>query len=188
MYEAKNFEQLIGMQGFSDNLLNTHFGLYQGYVKNTNTFSEKLKMLELGTPEYAELKRRFGWEFNGMRLHELYFANLSKDSSSFNEGGKLANKINLEFGSFENWKKDFIATGSSRGIGWAILAYDQTGDRLFNIWVNEHDAGHLVGATPLLVMDVFEHAFILDYGMKRADYINAFMTAVDWSAVENRFI
>src|SRR3989339_1802602 len=117
MYEAKNFEQLIGMQGFSDNLLNTHFGLYQGYVKNTNTFSEKLIMLELGTPEYAELNRRFGWEFDGMRLHELYFANLSKDSSAFNEDGKLANKINLEFGSFENWKKDFIATGSSRGIG-----------------------------------------------------------------------
>jgi Fe-Mn family superoxide dismutase len=73
-----------------------------------------------------------------------------------------------------------------RGIGWAILYYDPKGDRFFNCWVNEHDMGHLAGCKPLLVMDVFEHAFIIDYGTKRAEYIAAFMKAVDWKKVEER--
>ncbi|OGH79219.1 MAG: superoxide dismutase [Candidatus Magasanikbacteria bacterium RIFOXYC2_FULL_40_16] len=190
MYKETNFNHLLGAPGFSDNLLNTHFGLYQGYVKNTNMLADRLKELteKAGPGEYAELKRRFGWEFNGMRLHELYFENLSPKSDSVaSEQANLIEKINKDFGSFENWRKDFIATGALRGIGWAILAYDKRDERLFNIWINEHDAGHLAGAVPLLVMDVFEHAFILDYGMKRADYIEAFMKATDWKTVAGRF-
>ena len=189
MYKEIDFSALLGTPGFSDNLLNTHFGLYQGYVKNTNTLAERLKELieNAGPGEYAELKRRFGWEFNGMRLHELYFENLTKETSEFDKDSNLGKKIISEFNSFEQWHKDFVATGALRGIGWAILAYDKRGDRLFNTWINEHDVGHLAGATPLLVMDVFEHAFIPDYGMKRADYIENFMKAVDWKIVEGRF-
>jgi superoxide dismutase, Fe-Mn family len=185
MYEAKDYSSLLGTPGFSDNLLDTHFGLYQGYVKNTNTLVEKLASAESGTPEYAELKRRFGWEFNGMRLHELYFSNMIKDGAAPSDT-LLATKLTEDFGSIEAWEKDFKASGALRGIGWVVL-YKDGGNRLFNVWVNEHDVGHLAGATPLLVMDVFEHAFILDYGMKRGEYIDAFMKSIDWSVVGKRF-
>lgn len=192
MYEAKDFSHLLGTPGFSDNLLNTHFGLYQGYVKNTNALSDRLKELvkdeKTGPGEFAELKRRFGWEFNGMRLHELYFGNMKNGGVNFDDSSEISKKINESFGSFEAWLKDFIATGTMRGIGWAILTYDKQADKLFNVWINEHDVGHLAGTVPLLIMDVFEHAFMLDYGVKRADYINAFMKAVDWSVADDRLI
>ncbi|MFH1426212.1 MAG: Fe-Mn family superoxide dismutase [Candidatus Kerfeldbacteria bacterium] len=188
-YEAKDFSQLIGLDGFSEELLTTHFGLYEGYVKNTNKLIEQLADKNLVSPEWDELKRRFGWEFNGMRLHELYFENMTKEESSCKEEcPELIRQMDADFGVKEHsWKEDFIATGSMRGIGWTVLYLDLSSKRLFNTWVNEHDVGHLSGCTPLLVMDVFEHAFVMDYGMKRADYIEAFFNAIDWSVVNNRF-
>lgn len=185
MYEVKDFSRLLGMEGMSDALLNNHFTLYQGYVKQTNALFEKFNTTEAGSPEFAELHRRFGWEWNGMRLHELYFDNLTKGGANLNEG-TLKRKIDAAWGSVENWQKDFVGIGTMRGIGWAMLAYDENNDKLINIWINEHDTGHLAGVMPLLVMDVFEHAFMLDYGVKRADYINAFMASVDWHTVEER--
>ena len=190
-YEARNFDQLLGTKGFSDVLLKNHFTLYQGYVANTNKVADALSALlrdgKTTTPEYAEMKRRFGWEFNGMRLHEYYFGNMKKDGSQLDNGSKLAKKFVEDFGAYENWEKDFKGTGSMRGIGWAILYYDPMGNRLFNVWINEHDGGHFSGAVPLLIMDVFEHAFMIDYGLKRADYIEAFFKAIDWAAVVKRF-
>jgi len=190
-YEAKNFESLLGAEGFSDQLLQNHFTLYKGYVTNTNKVSDLLSALvkegKAGTPEYAELKRRFGWEFNGLRLHELYFGNMKKGGEAIQKGSKLAGLIGEQFGSYENWEADFRGTSAMRGVGWVVLCYDRIGNRLFNVWVNEHDAGHLTGAVPLLVLDVFEHAFMLDYGLKRADYIAAFFKAIDWSTVTSRF-
>lgn len=185
MYEPKDFSHLLGIEGLSDVLLTTHFTLYQGYVKNTNALLEKFKTLEVGTPEYAELHRRFGWEWNGMRLHELYFGNMVKGGVRLSER-MLKTKIDATWGSVENWQKDFIGQGLMRGIGWVILAHDKKDGKLFNVWINEHDTGHLAGLTPLLVMDVFEHAFMLDYGTKRADYVNAFVLSIDWHAVEER--
>lgn len=184
MYEAKDFTHLLGTPGFSDELLTNHFGLYEGYVKNTNILIEKLSSIEAGTPEYAELKRRFGWEWSGMRLHELYFGNMTKEKQEISSD--LQDKLNESFGSFELWKEDFVKTGAMRGIGWTILSHDEESGKMFNLWIDEHDTGHLVDAEPLLVMDVFEHAFILDYGMKRAEYIDAFMNAIDWKAVDER--
>lgn len=186
-YEAKNFERLLGTDGFSDALLRNHFALYEGYVSNANKIQEFLKTAEAGVPSWNELKRRFGWEWNGMRLHELYFGNMVKGGSALDKNGTLAKDIVRDFGSLEAWEKDFRATGAMRGIGWTILVRDVETKRLFNVWVNEHDGGHLAGTTPLLVMDVFEHAFALDYGIKRADYINAFWNAIDWSVVSSRF-
>lgn len=192
MYSPKDYSHLLGMQGLSDQLLQNHFTLYQGYVKNTNTLLEKLDLLlkadQASTPEYAELSRRLGWEFNGMRLHEYYFENMSKEASARSDSSALMQKIISEFGSFENWEKDFRAVGAMRGIGWVVMYYDRVGDRLINMWVNEHDVGHLAGCVPLLIMDVFEHAFMIDYGLKRADYIATFFTAIDWSVVEKRFV
>ncbi len=193
MYTPKNYDRLLGTPGLSDQLLKNHFTLYQGYVTNFNKLNDILVGLEkegkFATPEYAELNRRFGWEFNGMRLHELYFENLAPKSGSAASGqGVLAKKINAEFGSVEAFEKDFRAMGAMRGIGWVILYHDKQADRLFNVWINEHDVGHFAGCVPLLVMDVFEHAFMLDYGLKRADYIEAFFKAIDWSVVEKRII
>ena len=187
-YEPKKYDLLLGITGFSDQLLKNHFTLYEGYVANTNKVLALIKeMTETGkasTPEYAELKRRFGWEYNGMRLHELYFGNMTKGGIKLNEDGALAKKIIADFGSIEQWALDFKSTGTMRGIGWVVLAYDTAGDRLFNVWINEHDVGHLAGATPVLVLDVFEHAYMIDYGLKKADYISAFMNAVDWGEAE----
>lgn len=187
MYEAKNFERLLGTDGFSDILLRNHFTLYEGYVSNVNKISEFLKTADIGTPPWSELKRRFGWEWNGMRLHELYFGNMAKGCAQMDKKGALAKKIADDFGSLEVWEKGFKAVGALRGIGWAILVRDNESGRLFNVWVNEHDGGNLAGATPLLVMDVFEHAFMLDYGIKRADYVTAFWNTVDWNIVSARF-
>ena len=184
-YEPKNFENLLGLERFSDQLLNNHFTLYQGYVANTNKLADLLRQKEAGTPEYAELKRRFGWEFNGMRLHELYFGNMKKGGSGLDENFELAKKIKENFGNLENWEKDFKATGAMRGIGWVVLYQD--GNNLFNIWINEHDMGHLTGAKPLFVMDVFEHAYLADYGLKRTDYIESFCKTIDWQIVSQRF-
>jgi len=190
-YEAKNFENLLGLPGFSDNLLKNHFALYQGYVANFNKLNDALVEIEksggFGLPQYSELNRRFGWEFNGMRLHEYYFGNLAKEAPVFSGATKLAEAINKEFGSFDAFQKDFKAMGAMRGIGWVVLYSDPEAGRVFNVWINEHDTGHFAGCAPLLVMDVFEHAYMADYGIKRADYIDAFWKAVDWAAVEKRF-
>jgi len=190
-YEANNFDSLLGTAGFSDTLLKNHFTLYHGYVKNTNTLADTMMQMmkdgKGGTPEFAEMKRRFGWEFNGMRLHELYFGNMVKGGKAPNAGSALQKKIAEVFGSYENWERAFKTVGAMRGIGWVILYYDPQGDRLFNAWINEHDVGHLAGCVPLLILDVFEHAYMPDYGLKKADYIEAFFKAIDWPVVEGRF-
>jgi Fe-Mn family superoxide dismutase len=188
-YAPKDYKNLIGMKGFSDTLLNNHFTLYQGYVTNTNklidVLAAVLKEGKAGTPEYAELKRRLGWEFNGMRLHEYYFENLG-GKVGLNKAGNLGKKLAEEFGSYENWERDFRSTATMRGIGWVILYQDNLTGRLINQWVNEHDVGHPAGCAPLLVLDVFEHAFMIDYGLKRADYIESFFNNINWGVVEAR--
>jgi Fe-Mn family superoxide dismutase len=120
-----------------------------------------------------------------MRLHELYFENLG-GKAPLASGGPLGTALAAAFGSVENWMKDFKATGAMRGVGWVVLYRDAVGGRLLNAWINEHDGGHPAGCVPLLVMDVFEHAFMIDYGLKRADYIEAFFRNVDWAAAESR--
>jgi Fe-Mn family superoxide dismutase len=190
-YQAMNFEKLLGTEGFSNQLLNNHFTLYNGYVTNTNKLMDELAELEkqgkAGTPQFAEMKRRFGWEFDGMRLHELYFGNMAKGGAAADKNSKLFAKIAEDFGSFENLEKQFKAVGAMRGIGWTLLYYDSTGNQLITAWINEHDTGHLAATTPILIMDVFEHAFMIDYGLKRADYIEAFFKAIDWTVVAKRF-
>jgi Fe-Mn family superoxide dismutase len=188
-YEAQDFSKLKGMKGFSNNALDLHFALYQGYVRNTNLIWAELRKMDeqhqTGTPAYAELKRRFGWEYNGMRLHELYFGNLG-GTGPLPMDSPLMQKIVDNFGSFDKWAADFKATGAIRGIGWVVLYEDPTNGRLFNTWINEHDMGQLADGIPLLVMDVFEHAYLPDYGLKRGDYIETFFDNINWRAVEAR--
>lgn len=188
-YKAKDFKNLLGMEGLSDILINNHLGLYQGYVTNTNNVLERLgEMLKgekTGPGEYAELNRRLGWEFNGMRLHELYFGNLG-GNGGLDKSDKLAKKLAEDFGSLEAWEKDFRATGMMRGVGWVILYQDNASGSLINFWINEHDAGHPAGCTPILIMDVWEHAYMTDYGTKRADYIEAFFKNINWKEAGKR--
>ena len=189
VYTAKDYSRLLGTEGLSETLLKNHFTLYQGYVTNTNKLIEILGQMAKegkgGTPEFAELKRRFGWEFNGMRLHEYYFENLGGKGGP-DKTGKLVKKISEDFGSYEVWEKEFKAIGMMRGIGWVILYQDSLTGGLINFWINEHDVGHPAGCTPILILDVFEHAFMIDYGLKRADYIEAFFKNINWKAVEGR--
>ncbi|NVN90045.1 MAG: superoxide dismutase [Desulfuromonadales bacterium] len=188
-YTAKDYTKLIGTSDFSDKMMNNHFTLYQGYVTNTNKvlgiLVQMLKEGKTANPEFAELKRRLGWEFNGMRLHEYYFDNLG-GTAPLDANGPLGKKLIENFNSLEEWEKDFRATGAMRGIGWSVLYMDSTNGSLINFWINEHDVSNPAGCIPLLVMDVFEHAYMLDYGLKRADYIEGFFKSIDWKAVEAR--
>jgi Fe-Mn family superoxide dismutase len=190
-YTAKSYDHLLGTPGFSDPLLKNHFTLYQGYVANTNKVNEELAILlvdgKQASPAFAELKRRFGWEWNGMRLHEYYFGNMKSGGVALDPNSALGKKLASDFGSIEGWERHFRAVGAMRGIGWTTLYQDPASGQLMNMWIGEHDGGHPAGGTLLMIMDVFEHAFMLDYGLKRADYIEAFFKAIDWSVVAARF-
>lgn len=164
-----------------------HLKLYEGYVKNANALILKLQEMDVGTYEYGALKRRLGWEFDGMRLHELYFGNLG-GKRGIDQKSALYRDLTLQFGSFEKWKKDFVATGMMRGIGWSVLYLDPVKGRLLNVWINEHDVGHLAGGTPILIMDVFEHAYMPQFGLDKAKYIEVFFENIRWEEVERRYI
>ncbi|MBS0624320.1 MAG: superoxide dismutase [Verrucomicrobia bacterium] len=190
-FVAKDYSYLQQMPGFSKDALSLHFKLYQGYVTQTNHMLSLLQ--DMQNPEkrasifYAEVKRRLMWEYDGMRLHEDYFDNLGGKDSKLDPQSMLYQELEQEFGSYRNWAEDFKATGAMRGIGWAILYRDPVSGRLVNTWINEHDTGHLAGGTPLLIMDVFEHAYLLDYGLDRKKYIEAFFNNINWSVVEARY-
>ncbi len=192
-YEAKDYSKLLGMPGFSDTLLGNHFTLYQGYVKNTNSVMEHLAAMardlkpDAPSAQYAELKRRMGWEFNGLRLHEYYFGNLG-GTAPLSKTGRLAVALAKQFGSFEAWETDFRATGAMRGIGWVVLYQDNVSGILFNQWVNEHDVGNWAGCRLILIMDVFEHAYMVDYGTKKLSYIDAFFKNINWAVAESRLL
>lgn len=190
-YEAKDYSSLIGnVQGLDDNLLKMHFKLYQGYVTNTNLLLKKINELHEKklnkSPEFAGLKRMLGWEFDGMLLHEYYFENLGK-TEPLSEQSPLLKKIKEDFGSFEAWKNDFVSTGAMRGIGWVVSYIEPKQGKLLNEWINEHDVGHLAGGTPILIMDVFEHAYITEFGLDRAKYIDVFFENINWNKVYERF-
>ncbi len=186
-YEPKKYESLLGVKGISEVMLKNHLTLYEGYVKNVNAFVELSKTLKIGSVEYNEIRRRFGWEWNGMKLHELYFEALAKDFKELDVQGDLYLNLITAFGSYENWLVDFKILGLTRGIGWAALVRDKQSGVLMNIWLGEHDMGHLANEEILLIMDVWEHAYMTDYGIKRAEYIENFLKIIDWSVVEKRF-
>jgi len=185
-YSARDYSHLLGMSGFSDELLQMHFKLYEGYIKNANDLLSKMEGLDPTSYECGALRRRFSWEFDGMRLHELYFDNLG-GQEILGKKSSLYLALSEQFGSFEKWKKDFIATGTIRGIGWALLYYDPQQNRLFNVWINEHDTGHLATGKPILVMDVFEHAYMPQYKLDKAKYIEAFFHNINWESVSRRY-
>lgn len=192
-YVEKDFSHLKGLNGISDKTLEIHFALYSGYVKNTNTLNEKVIDLtekgQTGTPEYSELKRRYGFEYNGKVLHEYYFGNMKTGGSELKEGSAIGRAIVDTYSSLDVWKNDFSKVGLMRGVGWAILFQDPNTKVLSNHWITLHEEGNVAGFVPLLVMDVWEHAFLLDYKpAERSKYIEAFFSNIDWAAVESRLV
>lgn len=193
-YNARHFD-LSGLKGISDATLEQHFKLYEGYVTQTNALSAKLaELLEDGRVdekralEFSELKRRLGFEYNGMVLHEYYFGNLRKHGDRAPASGSLFREaVDASWGSYQKWETDFVAVGKMRGIGWAVCCQDPTTGHLCNQWIDLHESGHIAGFVPILVMDVWEHAFILDYAAQdRPKYIEAFFSNVEWRAAESR--
>lgn len=187
-YEARTWN--LQLDGISANQLEQHYALYKGYVTNTNKLNELIAELikagKVGTPEYAELKRRLGFEYNGMRLHEYYFDNLG-GKGGLNRDSKLYKEIVRQFGSWDAWESDFKSTGLMRGIGWAILYQDPVAGTLVNCWISDHENGHPAGFTLILVMDVWEHAYTVDYKpTERKNYVEAFMKNVHWGTAEKR--
>lgn len=193
-YQAKKFD-LSGLNGISDATLEIHFKLYEGYVKETNNLNDKIAQITSSgkidpeqVPAYSELKRRLGFEYNGMVLHEYYFENLTRDGAVDPEtDSEFAQAAAECFGSYANWKADFVGVGKMRGVGWAICYQNPANGDLSNHWITLHEDGNVAGFTPVLVMDVWEHAFLLDYKpAERPKYIDAFFSNIDWEAVEGR--
>jgi Fe-Mn family superoxide dismutase len=194
-YKARQFD-LSGLNGISDQTLEMHFKLYEGYVKETNNLTEKISaFLEDGKvdqeemPAYSELTRRMGFEYNGMVLHEYYFENMKKGSTATDpeQNSPLRRAAEDSFGSYDIWKADFVSVGKMRGVGWAICYRNPSNGRLSNHWITLHETGNVSGFTPVLVMDVWEHAFLLDYKpAERPKYIEAFFSNIDWAVCESR--
>jgi Fe-Mn family superoxide dismutase len=193
-YKVKPFH-LSGLNGISDQTLEMHFKLYEGYVKATNELNEKIseiladgKVDQDAMPAYSELTRRLGFEYNGMVLHEYYFGNMKRGGSGDADRTSAFYKTAKQsFGSYDIWKADFIGVGKMRGVGWAICDQDPLTGRLSNHWISLHQIGNVAGFTPVLVMDVWEHAYLLDYKpAERPRYIEAFFSNIDWNVVDRR--
>ena len=193
-YKEQSFDHLHGLAGISDEQIAEHLKLYAGYVKQVNALNQQLaEMLGHGKasgkdPEFAELTRRLGFEYNGMILHEYYFSNLKPAAEPAPAANSaLAQALTEAFGGADAWRTDFQAIGDMRGIGWVILFQDPATDRLTNHWISLHQDGVPAGFKPLLVMDVWEHAFMRDYkATEKAKYVEAFFRNVDWQAVQRR--
>jgi len=193
-YQTKSFN-LRGLQGISDKTVNLHLSLYEGYVKATNMLQGKItEFLKDGTvdqeelPAYSELTRRLGFEYNGMVLHEYYFDNLTPQASVKPEStSSFLRRAEASFGSYERWKTDFVSVGKMRGVGWAVCLQDPASGRITNHWITLHEHGIVAGFKPVLVMDAWEHAFLLDYTpAQRGQYIEAFFSNVNWRNVDRR--
>jgi Fe-Mn family superoxide dismutase len=195
IYKPQQFN-LSNLTGISDKTLEMHFKLYEGYVKATNELTARIAaILEDGKvdqeemPAYSELTRRLGFEYNGMVLHEYYFGNMKRQGGGdAPAGSKFRKAVEDSFPSYAIWRTDFASVGKMRGVGWAIAYLNPATGGVSNHWIELHESGNVAGFVPLVVMDVWEHAFLLDYKpADRPKYIEAFMSNVDWDAVDGRF-
>ena len=194
-YQPRQFN-LSGLKGISDQTLEMHFKLYEGYVKETNNLTQRItEFIKDGNvdqeemPAYSELTRRLGFEYNGMVLHEYYFDNLQTGGGTGDPAktSQFLKAAEATFGSYDIWKADFVGIGKMRGVGWAICNQNPANGRISNHWITLHETGNVAGFNPILVMDVWEHAFLLDYKpAERPKYIEAFFSNIAWDMVENR--
>ncbi|MFA5888660.1 MAG: Fe-Mn family superoxide dismutase [Candidatus Paceibacterota bacterium] len=193
-FKEKKFN--IGeLKGISAKTIEEHLKLYAGYVKNTNSILEKIPVYEGYVKEDAfapyvisELNRRFSFEYNGMRNHEIYFDSLSDGAKEITPDGELIKCIAYLWGSFDKWLVQFKTLATTRGIGWAMLYLDRKEHRLLNAWVDEQHIGQLQDCTPILALDMWEHSFVADYQPSgKKQYIEDFFTSLNWQNVEKNF-
>lgn len=188
MVEAKDFSHLLGkVKGISDKQLEAHFGLYQGYVKKLNEIEEKLATMDKSKTnysfgEFSELKRREAVAFNGTYLHEKYFENLGANGEP---SEKLKSMVDQAFGSWDNFVTDIKSSAASTP-GWVVVTLNKRDNKLHTYVMYEHHIGLPVDQEIILALDCWEHAFMIDYGTKKADYLNAFMENVNWDVVNSR--
>ena len=186
-YPVQQHLKPLALKGISAKQIEQHWQLYEGYVKNTNELLEELTHARAGSRHWAELKRRLGFEFNGMVLHEYYFGNLAAGAAP-SPRGPLAAALAETWGCVLAWSDDFATTAAMRGIGWVILYHDPLGGHLFNWWISDHEVNHPAGLRPILVLDVFEHAWMVDYAAsEKARYVEAFLENVNWEVAERRY-
>ncbi len=186
-YTPKDYSYLIkSMPKLDQGLLDIHFKLYQGYVTQVNQLDQMLEEEGEKSFTYQAIKRRYGWEYDGMVLHELYFDNLGGDGK-LSQTSLLYQKIVVQFGSYENWVKDFKATSLVRGVGWVVLYWNPKTGKLYNAWITEHDTGPLFCDIPLLVVDLWEHAYLSQFKLDKSEYINVVFDYINWAVASNRF-
>ena len=188
-YEAKTFA-IPELTGISQETIDLHLGLYQGYVKHVNLINDKIKAFgadpENNSYAIAEMQRRLGFEFGGMRNHEYYFTQFEGGPEALKDG-KLKEMIEKQWGSFENWHKEFVNIAMTRGVGWAMLYIDRSTDQLVHTWVDEQHLGQLADLDIVLALDMWEHSFMRDYlPSAKKDYVTAFFNNLNWDVVAGR--
>lgn len=189
-FVVQKFE-LENLTGLSGRQIEQHLNLYAGYVKNVNLLLEKLKEArsqhQLSTPETTEIRRRLAFEMNGMRLHELYFSALRAKAPGVLSDAALQ-AVTQSFGSLAALTQDLTSVAMMRGIGWALLVRDRASQQLFTTWIESHEHGHFANADILIALDVWEHAYMVDYSaQQRKEYVAAFFKNLDWGVVDARF-
>ncbi|MBK8726987.1 MAG: superoxide dismutase [Holophagaceae bacterium] len=190
-YAARPFDFGAGLNGLSKDLLAEHLTLYKGYVTRTNALLKDVVAAEKEGKAGAmvqELRRRLGFEFSGMRVHEWYFEALGNNGGKPTENHPLHKGIVDTWGTWDAWWAAFKATATMPGIGWAALVKDPMTGRLMNAWFQDHENAIPVGAQPILVLDVWEHAYVKDFGATgRGKYVDAIKPLINWSVVEKRY-
>jgi superoxide dismutase, Fe-Mn family len=189
-YEPRTFT-FPEIPGISEDMLKLHLGLYEGYVTHTNLLITQMNKLAQSGDEFgyaiAELRRRLGFEWNGMRLHELYFEALEGGSQVLLADTKLYTAIAKQYGSFSNWLEIFSKL-SARGPGWAILNYDPVAKHFHHTWIADHEVGHLATLPALIAVDHWEHAYLGAYKpSEKMQYVQAYLTALNWETISERF-
>lgn len=191
-YEPKTFT-LPALTGLSEKQITAHLGLYEGYVKHVNVLREQIQELTaLDKEKYAyaimETRRRLGFEFNGMRMHEYYFTQFEGGAAPLTAESALGTAVSEKYGSVDAFIAHFTEVGMSRGIGWSVLYADKAEGTVHTAWVADHELGQLGGLPIILAMDMWEHAFMVDYLPKeKKDYITAFLANTNWGVAEKRF-
>ncbi len=190
-YEEKKFS-LPEMAGLSKESVAAHLGLYAGYVKNCNVLMTQMDALRADSEKnaiaIAELARRFPFEFDGMRMHELYFEQFEAGVQKLTPQSALSTALAEQFSSVGEWEKQFRQLGMMRGIGWVNLCFDVAANTFHNVWIGEHQQGQLAALPIILTLDVWEHAYLADYSTTgRAKYIEAFFSNQNWAVAEKRF-
>lgn len=181
--------QYVNVEAISQKQYDIHLELYKGYIKKINEIWDKLEDNSIEKDSnatyslYRGLKKGETYALDGVILHELYFANLGGKINV--PSGPIINEMDNFFGSYEKWKDDFIACGMS-ARGWTVLAYDQRSKSFHNFLCDEHDQGAIWNAFPLIVMDVYEHAYYIDYPNKKAEYIKRFLNDINWDVINKR--